>query len=169
MSGERISHEEMMALFEAARWAPSSYNDQPWRYIYAERETPEFAKLLSLLVPANQRWADKAGLLGVALAKKTFERNGKPSPSHAFTAGASWQNLSLEGSHRRLVVHGMEGFDYSKTRELLEIPEDYEILAMFAVGKRAPLETLPQDLQQKDIPSGRKKVEEFLMEGKFRK
>lgn len=169
MTGDPIPEEDMMALFEAARWAPSSYNDQPWRFIYAKRGTPHFERFFSLLAPGNQTWAAKAAILGVSISKRTFERNGAPSPSHAYDAGAAWENLCLEATHRGVAVHGMSGFDYAKAKGLLEIPDDYEVLAMFAIGKHALTETLTPELQKREFPSGRKKVEEFIMEGKFRK
>lgn len=167
MSGEPISDAELFSLFEAARWAPSSYNNQPWRYVYAKRETPFFKSFLSLLSEGNQRWASQAAALVVSLAKKTFD-NGKPSMTHSFDAGAAWENLCLEGSSRKLAVHGMQGFDYAKAAELLKVPEEYEIMAMFAVGKRAPAANLPTDLQEREKPSSRKPIEEFSMEGTFR-
>lgn len=168
MTGEPLDQETINSLFEAARWAPSSYNNQPWRFIYAKRDTPSFSKFFDLLVPFNQQWTHKAALLAVIASRKTFETNNKPSPTHAFDTGAAWENLCLEGSRRSLVVHGMSGFDYEKARTTLKIPEDYEVLAMFAVGKKAAKETLTPELQKKEFPSSRKKIEEFVMEGSFR-
>ena len=167
MSGEPIAHEELLSLFEAARWAPSSFNEQPWRFIYAHRDTPHWNRLFSLLIEFNQSWVKNAAVLSLICSRKTFERNNAPSPSHSLDAGAAWENLSLEGSSRNLVVHGMAGFDYAKAKTELHIPDEYEVLAMFAVGKPAPKETLPLPLQEKEAPSPRKKVTEFIMEGKF--
>lgn len=169
MTGEPISEEDLKSLFEAARWAPSSYNEQPWRFIYSKIGTPVFERFISLLVPANKLWAHKAAILGVAISKRTFEKNGAPSPSHAYDAGAAWENLCLEATHRKLAVHGMSGFDYAKAKSLLDIPDDFEVLAMFAIGKHAETETLPPELQKREFPSNRKRVEEFIMEGRFRK
>ncbi len=169
MTGESISEEDLKSLFEAARWAPSSFNEQPWRFLYAKTKTPNFERFLSFLVPFNQSWAAKAAVLGVSISKRTFEKNGSPSPSHAYDAGAAWENICLEATHRGLAIHGMSGFDYAKVKNDLEVPDDYEVLAMFAIGKHAQLETLPTDLQKREFPSSRKKVEEFIMEGKFRK
>src|SRR3989344_4764177 len=169
MTGEPLSDEVIFSLFEAARWAPSSYNNQPWRFVYAKRDTSSFQTFVDLLVDFNRQWAPKAALLCVVVARKTFEKNNKFSRTHAFDTGAAWENLALEGTSRGLVVHGMEGFDYDKARAVLKIPEDHEVLAMFAVGKKAPPETLPPDLQKIDVPSSRKTIEEFMMEGHFRK
>ena len=168
MTGESLDPEVLNSLFEAARWAPSSYNNQPWRFIYARRETPFFPKFIDLLVEFNRQWAPKAAVLGVICAHKTFEHNNKPSVTHAFDTGAAWENLCLEANSRSLVAHGMEGFDYLKAREALHIPEEYEVLAMFAVGKRSAKETLPPEIQKREAPSPRKKIEEFAMEGVFR-
>ncbi len=167
MSGEPISETELMSLFEAARWAPSSYNNQPWRFLYAKRETPHWEKFFNLLIDFNKHWCDKAAVLGVIASEKIFEKTKKPSPTHSLDAGAAWENLALEGNSRNLVVHGMEGFDYEKARKILKVPEEFEVLAMFAVGKRAPKENLTPDLQKKEVPSTRKKVSEIAFEGGF--
>ncbi len=168
MSGEKLEDEELMPLFEAARWAPSSYNNQPWRFLYAKRETPHWEKFFNLLVDFNKGWCQKAAVLGVIASEKIFEKTKKPSITHSLDAGAAWENLALEGSHRNLVVHGMQGFDYEKARKALKVPEEYEILAMFAIGKKAPKETLSPELQQRETPSTRKKVSEIAMEGGFK-
>lgn len=168
MSGEKISDEELMSLFEAARWAPSSYNNQPWRFIYAKRETAHWNKLFDLLIDFNKSWCNQAAVLGVVISENIFEKTKKPSVTHSFDAGAAWENLCLEGSHRNLVVHGMEGFDYQKARKSLNVPEHFDVLAMFAVGKKAPKESLSSDLQKKEVPSTRKKVSELIMEGSYK-
>ncbi len=168
MSGEEISDSEILSLFEAARWAPSSYNNQPWRFIYAKRGTPYWPKFFDLLVEFNKSWCVNAALLAVVVSEKVFERNKKPSITHGFDAGAAFENLSLEGVSRNLIVHGMEGFDYKKAKEVLFIPDEFEVLAMFAVGKKAPKETLPPELQAKEVPSTRKKVPEIAFEGSFK-
>lgn len=165
MTGEPLSDAELMPLFEAARWAPSSYNAQPWRFLYVKRETKYWDRLFNLLVDANKQWCTKAAVLGLIFSRTTFERNNKPSPTHSLDTGAAWENLCLEGTSRGFVVHGMEGFDYEKARAL--VPKDHEVLAMFAVGKKAPKSSLPPDLQQKEVPAPRKKISEFAFEGKI--
>jgi len=166
MTGESLSDEELMPLFEAARWAPSSYNGQPWRFLYVKRETPHWDTLFHLLVEGNQAWCAKAAVLGLIFSRKTFEHNNKPSKTHTFDTGAAWENLALEGTSRGLVVHGMEGFSYDKALALL--PEGYEVNAMFAVGKKAAKSTLSPELQTREVPSPRKKISEFVFEGKVR-
>jgi nitroreductase len=167
MAGKEISHEELMTLFEAARWAPSSYNNQPWRFIFATRGSKDWPRFLSLLVEFNQTWAQNAAALIVMISKKTFD-NGKPSITHSFDAGAAWQNLALQGSMKGLAVRGMQGFDYEMAKQILEIPAEYQVQAMAAVGVRGKKEDLPEPLQKKESPSSRKPLSETVFEGVFR-
>ena len=169
MTGEKISDEELMSLFEAARWAPSSYNGQPWRFIYAKRDTKDWDKLFNLLVEGNQGWAKNAAALVVIISRKNFEHNNKPSITHTFDTGSAWENMALEASSRGLAIHGMEGFDYDKAKEDLEIPDDFEVCAMAAIGKKGKIEDLPEEMQQREQPRDRKPLKEIVMEGKFRK
>ena len=169
MSGEEISDEELMPLFEAAKWAPSSYNNQPWRFIYAKRNTKDWDKLFDLLVDFNKGWCKNAAVLIVVVSHKNFEHNNQESRTHSFDAGAAWENLALEGTRRGLVVHGMQGFDYEKAKKVLEIPDNYEVEAMMVIGKRGKKEDLPKELQEREAPSNRKSVKEIIMEGKFRR
>jgi nitroreductase len=168
MSGEGLSDGEIASLFEAARWAPSSYNEQPWRFLYAKRGTPEWNLFFDLMIEFNQSWAKNAALLVVAISRKTFERNGKPAHTHSYDTGAAWMSLALEGSARGYVTHGMEGFDYEKARTSLEIPEDYQIEAMIAIGKHAPKELLSEELRKRESPSPRRPLKEIAIQGKFR-
>jgi len=168
MNGEPLTDGELLPLFEAARWAPSSYNNQPWHFIYAKRDAPSWNTFFNLLVEFNQSWAKHAAALVVVIARKDFEHNNQPSVTHQFDAGAAWENLALEASARGLVAHGMQGFDYDRAKKELEIPDDYVVLAMLAIGKPAPKETLPKELQEREFPSDRKPLQHILMEGKFR-
>lgn len=168
MTGESLKEEELMPLFEAARWAPSAYNIQPWKFLYAKRDTQNWDKFFDLLVDFNKGWCKQAAVLGVIVSQKILEKTKKPSASYALDAGAAWENLALEGTFRNLVVHGMAGFDYVKAKEVLHVPDDYEVLAMFAIGKRAPKESLSEELQKREVPSTRKRVEEFAFEGSFK-
>lgn len=168
MSGEAVTQEELKSLFEAARWAPSSYNNQPWRFLYARRETENWDLYFDLLVESNRIWCRNAGALIVIVSKTTFDYNGKPSRTHSYDAGASWGYLALQGSMNGLVVHGMQGFDYEKARAVLGIPEEYQVEAMAAVGRPGRKEELPEELQKRESPSDRKKVEQIAWEGVFR-
>jgi nitroreductase len=169
MTGEELDDDTIMALFEAARWAPSSYNNQPWRFIYAKRNTKYWNKLFDLLAEPNKIWAKNAALLVVVASNKNFEINGTFSITHKYDTGAAWENLALEATSRGLVAHGMQGFDYKKAREDLEIPDDFEVMAMIAIGKRGPKENLPLNLQEKENPNNRKPLQEIVMEGSFKR
>ncbi len=169
MTGEEMTEEELMTLFEAARWAPSSYNAQPWRFLYAKKNSPSWSLFFNLLVEGNQAWNKNASVLLLIVSLKNFERNNKPAHTHSFDTGAAWMALALEGSSRGYVVHGMEGFDYEKARKDLGIPDDYQVEAMVAIGKRAPPNKLPPELQEREKPSTRKSLSEIAIEGKFRK
>lgn len=168
-TGEKISQKTLLGLFEAARWAPSSYNNQPWRFIYAERDTKHWTRFFNLLVEFNQKWAKNAAVLAVIISSKKFEHNGKKSRTHAFDAGSAWENLALEAKTKGWVAHAMEGFDYKKARKELKIPDDFEIHAMIAIGKQDRKENLPKDLQEQETMSDRKSLSEIIMEGIFTK
>jgi nitroreductase len=167
MSGEPLSEEEMLTLFEAARWAPSTYNEQEWRFLYARRDTPQWQTFFDLLVEGNQAWCKNAAILVLILAHKVFERNGKPNPVHLFDSGCAFENLALQGTAMGLVVHGMQGFDFDKARTAQNVPDDYAVAAMFAAGKPGPLTNLPEPLREREKPSGRKPVREIIREGAF--
>jgi nitroreductase len=167
MSGEPISDAEVMSLFEAARWAPSTYNEQEWRFLYARRETPQWPVFFDLLAEGNQVWCRHAALLSVIVAHKVFQQNAKPNPVHIFDAGLAFENLALQGTAMGLAVHGMQGFDFEKARTALEIPQDFSIAAMFAVGRHGDPEQLPADYRKMEVPSGRKHVRQIICEGKF--
>jgi nitroreductase len=122
-------------LFEAARWAASSYNEQPWRFIIATKAQPEeFAKILATLVPPNQAWAKTAFLLGISVGKRTFSQNGSPNRFALHDAGASLATLALQATVSGLHVHGMGGFDAERARAAFGVPADFEMGAAFAAG-----------------------------------
>jgi nitroreductase len=167
MSGEPLTDDEMRSLFEAARWAPSTYNEQEWRFLYARRDTPQWPTFFDLLMEANQTWCAQAALLVVVLAHKVFARNGKPNPVYLFDAGAAFENLALQGAAMGLVVHGMAGFDFDKARATLNVPDDFAVAAMIAIGRSGDVNDLPEPLREREEPSGRKPVAEIICEGPF--
>ena len=170
MTDEELDDDTIMSLFEAARWAPSSYNNQQWKFIYAKRNTPQhWNKLFNLLAEPNKAWTKNAALLVVVISGKNFEYNEKYSITHQYDTGAAWENLALEASSRGLVAHGMQGFDYEKARISLEIPANFDVMAMIAIGKKGQKENLPLQLQEKEYPNDRKPLNEIIMEGIFRK
>lgn len=164
---EPLSQEEIDPLFEAARFAPSCYNEQPWFFLYGKKGSDTWKTLFDLLVPFNQSWCQKAPLLGAILGRTHFAKSGKPSPSFALDTGAAWENMCLEGTSRGLLVHGMGGFDYERGKVALKVPDTHQLLAMFAIGKRGAKELLSPELQAREIPGERKKVSEFTKEGTF--
>ena len=168
MSGEGIDSRELMRLFEAARWAPSAFNNQPWRFLYAMRETELWDGFFDLLVDANKVWTKNAAVLIVIISKKTFDYNGKPARTHSFDAGAAWLSLALQGSIMGLVVHGMQGFDYDRAANELNVPDGYQVEAMAAVGRDGKKEDLPEELREREFPSDRKGLSEIAFEGAFR-
>jgi nitroreductase len=168
MTGQPVPQKDLLRLFEAARWAPSTYNEQEWRFLYAPREGPHWQTFLHLLMEANQAWCKNAGVLIVVLSHKVFSRNGKPNPVHTFDAGLASQNLLLQAASMGLVAHGMAGFDRDKVRTDLQVPEDYAIEAMIAVGQPGDPNDLPENYRQMDLePTGRNPVSQFTREGTF--
>ncbi len=117
------------------------------------------------MVDANKLWAKNAALLIVVISRKNFEYNEKPARTHQFDAGSAWENLALEASSRGIVAHGMQGFDYEKARMDLEIPDDFEVMSMIAIGKKGPKENLPPEFQDKEKLSERKPLKDIIMEG----
>jgi nitroreductase len=167
MSGEEIDEAMLKTLFEAARWAPSSNNNQPWRFIYARRNTPYWNTLFGLMNEGNQIWAKNAAVLIVVISKTTFD-SGKPAFTHSYDAGAAWVSLALQGSLKNLVVHGMQGFDYDRAKKELQVPDDYTVEAMIAIGRQGKKEDLPDYQQEREFPSSRKSIAEIAMEGIFK-
>jgi nitroreductase len=167
MTAESITDVELSTLFEAARWAPSTYNEQEWRFLYARRDTANFQVFTQLLMAANQVWCKNAAVLMVLLSHKVFQRNGNPNPVHSLDAGAAMENLMLQGSVMDLVVHGMAGFDRDKARRDLAVPDDYDLEAMIAVGRPGQLESLSEELRSREVPSQRMAIKDFAREGKF--
>jgi nitroreductase len=167
MSGESLTDDELMPLFEAARWAPSSYNAQQRRFLYGKRDTPNWKVFFDLLTEGNKVWAKNAAVLVVVISRKNFEHNEKPSRTNMYDTGAAWENLALQGSLRGLVVHGMQGFDYDKARTALAVPDHYEVCAMIAIGKKGSKEDLPKPVQKMEQPNDRRPLKEIAIEGAF--
>lgn len=167
MSGEPLTDQEIGSLFEAARWAPSTYNEQEWRFLYAKKSGAHFPTFFGLLMEANQVWCKNAAVLVVVVSKKTFTMNGKPNPVHSFDAGAAFENLALQGAAMGLVVHGMAGFDYEKARMALRVPDDFKVEAIIAFGRPGDPDQLPAELKSRETPTDRKAVHEIAKEGPF--
>jgi len=171
-NGEPISDADLHVLFEAARWAPSSYNSQPWRFLYARRDTPNWPKFLGLLNEFNQGWAKNAAAIVVLLSKKTMLPPGAdkwvPSHSHSLDAGAAWSYLALQGARSGFITHAMVGIDLAKTATELKVPEDdYRVEMAFAIGKQGDKSILPEALQAREVPNSRNPQAQFCFEGDF--
>lgn len=167
MSGEGIPEQDLMTIFEAARWAPSSYNNQPWRILYARRESEHWPLFFDLLASTNKVWAKNAAALLLIISKTTFDHNAKPSVTHSFDAGAAWENLALQGFKMGYVVHGMQGFDYERARSVMNIPDAFRVEAMAAIGRPGEKESLPEELQARECPNERRSLDQTVCEGPF--
>jgi nitroreductase len=170
-TGEPIPDADLNTIFEAARWAPSSYNSQPWRFLYARRDTPDFERFLGLLIEFNQSWAKNAAVLVIVLSKKTFTPPGKseaaPTHSHSFDAGAAWGYLALQASRSGYAAHGMTGFDIPRAAVELNVPDDYRVEAAVAIGRIGDKSILPEPLRAREQPNGRDLQSAFVFEGGF--
>ena len=162
-----LSAENLAALFEAARWAPSCFNEQPWLFLYAQNERDRDI-FLSLLVDKNRSWACRAPLLLFLLTRRHFRSNGRPNRHAAFDAGAAWMSLSLQARRLGLYAHAMAGFKQDLAYEALNVSrDDYEIMAAIAVGRYGDAELLSDELLAMEQPNGRKPWDEMAIEGKF--
>ena len=169
-SGEAIPVAELMTIFEAARWAPSSYNSQPWRFIYARRDTPAWSVLLGLLNPFNQSWAKDGAALAVLVSSETMTPPGgttMPAYSHSLDAGAAWGSLALQATRMGWHAHGMVGFDIPRAAVELAVPEGFRVEMALVIGRIGDKSTLPEGLQAREMPSPRMPLAETLFEGKF--
>jgi nitroreductase len=171
-TGEAISETALLSLFEAARWAPSASNLQPWRFLYGHAGTPAFQDILGGLVPFNQTWAGKASALIVVLSRTMSVAPGqteaKPNAWHSFDAGAAWMSLALRARADGFATHAMGGFVAATLRERLGIPEDVAIEAVVAVGKQGDKAQLPEGLQARELPSARLPLAQVAVPGAYR-
>ncbi len=168
-SDKLVPHEVLRSLFEAARWAPSSSNEQPWAYIVATKDDPEnFDKSLGVLVEFNANWAKKAPVLVIAVAQLAFAKNNAPNRNAQYDVGAASLQLSIEATARGLVVHQMAGFDPETAKEAYDIPQGWEPIAAMAIGYPGDASSLPEPLQSREkAPRSRKRIREFVMSGQW--
>ncbi len=171
-TGEAMPEPELMRIFEAARWAPSSYNSQPWRFVYARRDTPHWQPMLSLLNDANRSWAQNAAVVMVAASSSLMTVPGQdkpvPSHSHSFDAGSAWGYLALQAVKLGWYAHGMVGFDKERAFAELGFPEGYRVEAAIAIGRRGDPATLPEPVRAREVMNGRKPLAETVFEGAFK-
>ena len=161
-AADTLSEAQVMSLLEAARWAPSASNQQPWHFAYALRDDANWQAFSQITNEANRRWCLNGGALIVLLSDRQAS-----AAKHSFDAGCAWGYLALQATHAGYHAHGMGGINREKAVEVLGIPEGFRVEAAVAIGKIAAKETLPEDLMKREVPSGRKKVAEFISEGRF--
>jgi nitroreductase len=164
-----VSPDDLRSLFEAARWAPSSYNEQPWRYIVATRDNPEeFNRVLSCLVEGNQAWAKAAPVLALGCTSLNFTRNGQPNAAAVHDLGLASANLCVEAAARGLFVHQMIGILPDRAREVFHIPEGIRPLTALAIGYAADVAGRTDPLSERDrTPRSRKRLAEFVFGGEW--
>lgn len=166
-SNREMTEEQVVALLEAARWAPSSYNEQPWRFIVARKSDPgNYSKLSSSLMELNRVWAGNAPLLMLTLTKRTFTHNGEPNFYALHDAGIALGHLAIQATAMGLSLHIMGGFDHAAARAAFEIPEEYELGAAVAVGYASDPSTLPERFRQAEsAPRSRKPLADLVYAG----
>jgi nitroreductase len=163
---------ELLRLFEAARWAPSCMNSQPWRFVYALRDSADWALFVSLLNAGNQAWAQNASALVFVGSFTLMGMPGQPptmpSPSHSFDTGAAWQSLALQAHAQGLITHGMAGVDFARAKAELGFPDTVKLEAAIAIGYPGKKEDLSEALQARETPSQRHPVSSFAFPGRYR-
>lgn len=168
-SNRPVEPKELRSLLEAARWAASSYNQQPWHFVVATKDEPrEYGRLLGLLAPANALWAKDAPVLILTVAKLTYDANGAPNRHALHDVGQATAHLALQATALGLGVHQMGGFDAERAREEFSIPEGYEPVAVIAVGYPGDPEDLPGGLRSRaKAPRTRRELVEFVFTGRW--
>ncbi|HKT75740.1 MAG TPA: nitroreductase family protein [Sphingobium sp.] len=169
--GSALPQEDLDTIFDAARWAPSAFNYQPWRFLYAHRDSADWARFLDLLLPANQLWVQHASVLVYILSDRLIERPGsdeaKPSHSHSFDTGAAWALMALQATRLGYHSHAMTGVDFDRARIELAVPDRFRLEAAVAIGSQGDKSLLPEALQAREEPSGRRDIGEFAHAGNF--
>lgn len=170
-TGETIDDATLFSLFEAARWAPSANNSQPWRFIYTKNGSAHWNDLFALLNENNQRWVSRAAALIVLVSKKTHVRPGETAPSplknHSLDAGAAWASLAFQAYQLGWRTRAIGGFNRDAAPAALGVPEGYQVEILIAVGKQADKSVLPEDFHEREQPTPRKPIEKFIAEGTF--
>jgi nitroreductase len=167
LANDAIDDETLLSFFEAARWSPSAYNIQPWRFAYSKHGSASWDNYLDFLIEFNRGWAQHASALVVVISKTTSLNGDQEvsNPSHAFDAGAAWANLALQAHLKGWLTHCMGGVHHDKIKAALNLPDNYQVHGMVAIGKAGDKSLLPEFLQQKEIPSGRLPLEQTVVEG----
>ena len=166
-----IPDADLRTIFEAARWAPSAFNAQPWRFLYAKRGDSNWERFLSLLIPWNQSWAHSASVLIYILSDSmpVVGKDGEPlgSHSHSFDAGAAWACLALQATALGYHAHGMSGIQFDRAREELKVPERFRIEAAAVIGRIGDPAILDERIRAREVPSTRRPLSDFVHAGNF--
>lgn len=172
-TGRTIPEATLMTILDAAHWAPSASNYQPWHFVYALRDDEAFVALLGLLNEGNQIWVKNASALVFAISdtqsRKPDGTISRPFRSHSFDTGAAWALLALQARKSGLYAHGMGGVDFDRARVVLEVPEDFHVEAAIAIGEKADPETLSEEQRAREVPNGRKPLTSVISQGRFRR
>jgi nitroreductase len=170
-SDRPVEPDRLRSLLEAARWAPSSSNEQPWSFLVATKdEQAEYGRLLSCLVEGNSLWAQRAPVLMVSVARMSFEESGEPNRHAYYDVGQAVADLSVQATALGLMVHQMAGFHPDKVRELYGIPKEFEPVAAIALGYPGDPQSLPEKLKQRELaPRERKPLAQFVFTGRWGK
>ena len=166
-TGRAVSAKDLKTIFEAVRWAPSSFNEQPWRFLVGTHGSETYRKIHDALVPFNQMWAGKAPVLMLGVAKTRFSHNGDPNRVALFDLGAASTVLALQASAMGLATHQMAGFDEDAARKAFAVPDEYIFGSAIALGYQGDPANLPHEqmLKQEVAPRTRKHLGEFVWEG----
>jgi nitroreductase len=164
-AGRDVSQADLKTIFEAARWAPSSYNEQPWRFFVGHRNSETYKKILDALVPFNQEWAKSAPVLILGIARTRFSHNDTPNNYAAHDLGAAMALMAVQAAALGLATHQMAGFDWVKAREAFAIPETYSMGSVMALGYQGEPADLHEKFQaQEQAPRSRKPLSEIVLD-----
>ncbi len=170
-SNETLPEADLLTILEAAHWAPSASNLQPWRFLYALRGSEHWDRFLSVLIDFNQGWVKSAGALLFVISRTHSGELGsaeqKPSYSHSFDAGAAWGFLAIQAHLAGYEAHGMTGFHVEKAYEVLGIPDGFRVEAAVAIGKIGDKNQLPEKLREREVPSQRNPLSGLAFNGTF--
>lgn len=170
LTGEAIPETELLTILEAARWAASSYNAQPWRLLYARRDTPDWARFFGLLNDFNRSWAHGAAAVIIFVSRTVStapDGTKTPAPTHAFDTGAASAQMALQATRMGWSAHGLAGFDRDRTRTELNVPAEFSVDAAYVIGRRGDPGLLPEGLRAREAPSGRLPLAEIALPGGF--
>jgi nitroreductase len=158
---KKVTQKELLICLEAARWAPSNSNLQPWRCIVSRQGTPGFEKQYELLNEFNKKWTKNASYL-ITLISYQKDAKGKKNRNATSDTGAAWENFALQAADMDIVAHGMGGYSHARARKVLQIPDDYRVEFMIAVGRRTPLSEVPQEYIKGETPNTRRPLKEIV-------